>query len=112
MTRNVWGIVSGLIVLVLGVVAVTALLRPEEAPVEASPPVPPIAVPVSTVEGPPASITPALPGVPARISRVLEWNGDTEFAGDEELAQIPPTVAALLTQYGVPLRIPVTGEDG
>lgn len=112
MTRNVWGVVSGLIVLVLGVVAVTGLLRPEEAPVEASPPVPPFAVPVSTVEGPPASIAPAVPGVPSRISRVLEWTGDTGFAGDEELAQIPPTVVALLIQYGVPLRIPVTGDEG
>jgi hypothetical protein len=112
MTRNAWGIVSGLIVLVLGVVAVTAQIRPEEASVEASLPVPARAVSVSTVEDPHASIAPALPGVPSRISRVLEWNGDTGFAADEELAQLPPTVAAVLTQYGVPLRIPITGDEG
>jgi hypothetical protein len=112
MTRNAWGIVSGLFVLVLGVISVTGLLRPEEAPAENPPPLTPMDVPVSTVEDPPASVAPALLGVSSRISRVLEWNGDTGFAGDEELAQLPPTVAAVLTQHGVPLRIPITGDEG
>ena len=112
MARNIWGIVSGLFVLALGVVAVLGLLRPDEAPVEDSPPAPSMVVTASTVEGPPASVAPELPGVPSRISRVLEWNGDAGFAGDEELAQLPRTVAAVLTQYGVPLRVPITGEEG
>lgn len=112
MSRDFWGIVSGLVVLALGVTAVNGLIRPEEQPVEAAAVVSPIPPPVSITEGPPVSIAPELPGVSSRISRVLEWNGDAGFAGDEELAQLPPTVAAVLTQYGVPLRVAVIGEAG
>lgn len=112
MARNAWGIVSGLLVLALGVVAVGGLLRLEEAPVEAAPVTAPVQTPVSTTDSRPVSVAPELPGVSAGISRVLEWNGDAGFAADEELAQLPPTVAAVLTRFGVPLRVPVTGEEG
>jgi hypothetical protein len=112
MSRKSLGVVSGLFVMALGVFAVTGLLRPEEAPVEAEPAASPTPAPVSTVDSPSVSIAPELAGVPARITRVLEWNGDAGFAREDELAQLPPKVAAVLTQYGVALRIPVTEEGG
>lgn len=110
MSRDVWGIVSGLFVVAIGVVALTGLLRASEAPVAAAPEAPPPPTSVSTVDLPPASVAPELPGVSSLISRVLEWNGDAGFAGDDDLAQLPPTVVEVLTQYDVPLRIPVTEE--
>ena len=115
MTRVSRGIASGLLVLALGVVAVAGLLRPEEVPAvpaEVRPPVPSIAFRASTVEDLPYSIAPDLPGVPSGISRVLEWNGDAGFAGEEELAQLPPSVAAVLTQHAVPLMVPISGVHG
>lgn len=116
MVRNVWGIVSGLVVLALGVVAVTGLIRSEKAPVEATPmaattTASPLLGAMPVEGSPPVSIGPELPGVSSRVSSVLAWNGDTGFAGDEELAQLPSTVAALLTHYGVPLRVPMAGDD-
>lgn len=112
MARNVWGIVTGLLVLALGVVAVAGLLHPgDTAAVTATVPSP-VPVVASTEASPPQSVAPELPGVPSRISKVLEWNGDAVFAGDDELAQLPPSVAAVLTQYGVPLRIPITKGQG
>lgn len=112
MARNVWGVLSGLVVLSLGVIAVMGLLSPETPPVDASPVVSLPPAPAPTTDSPPVSSAPELPGVSFRITRILEWNGDAGFAGDEELAQLPPTVAAVLTQYGVPLRVPLTGEEG
>lgn len=111
MAQRVSGIVSGLFVLALGVATVAALLRPEQAPMEATQ-VSSVSIPGSTFDRPPASITPELPGVSSRVSRVLDWNGDAAFATADELAQLPPAVAAVLTRYGVPLRVPTTGEGG
>lgn len=112
MSRNVWGILSGILVLALGVIALAGLFRPEVAPVEAEPAAPPAPAPVSTLDSPPPSIAPTLPGVSSRISRVLEWNGDAGFADDDDMAQLPPTVVEVLTHYGVPLRVPVNGAKG
>jgi hypothetical protein len=112
MLRNVWGVLSGLVVLALGVVAVMGLLGPGEAQVESTPIAEPAPASASTVDSAPAPAVPELPGVSSRIAEVLEWNGDSAFAGEDELAQLPPTVAAVLTYYGIPLRIPLTGEEG
>lgn len=112
MLRNAWGVLSGLVVLALGVVVVIGLLRPAEAPVETPPIPPPAPATVPTADSAPVAAGPEIPGVSSRISRVLEWNGDAGFAGDEELEELPPVVAAVLTQYGVPLRVPVTGDEG
>ena len=112
MARDVWGIVSGLFVLALGVMAVAGLLQPEETPEEEVPVASSTTTWVSTVETAPTSIAAELPGVPSGIGRVLEWNGDVGFAGDDTVAELPPTVAAVLTQYGVPLRVPIGPEGG
>lgn len=112
MLRNAWGVLSGLVVLALGVVVVMGLVGPGEAPFETPPIAPPAPAPVPTADSAPVAAGPEIPGVSSRISRVLEWNGDAGFAGDEELEQLPPIVAAVLTHYGVPLRIPMTGDEG
>lgn len=110
MARNFWGVLSGLVVLSLGVIAVMGLLRPGEGSVETTPVAVPAPAPAPTVDVTPVAAVPELPGVSSRISRVLEWSGDAGFAGEDELAQLPPTVAAVLTHYGVPLRIPLSGD--
>lgn len=112
MSRNIWGVLSGLVVLALGVSAVLGLLRPGEAPAEPTANATPAPAPDPTVDSPSVAAAPELPGVPSGVSRVLEWNGDAGFAGDEELAQLPPTVAAVLTHLGVPLRVPRGGDEG
>lgn len=106
-----WTVLSGVFVLAAGVLTVGALLRPVQ-PVVASPPT--VTSPaLAQVSGdPPVPATSGLPGVSSRISRVLEWNGDTQLATDSELAQLPPAVAQVLIGYGVPLRIPLGGERG
>lgn len=111
MSRSKWGVVSGLFVLALGAFAVMELLRPVEASPEPAPVASPVPAPLPSVASPPVSIAPELPGVSPQISRVLEWNGDAGFANDEELAELSPRVVAVLTEYGVPLRIPETKDE-
>jgi hypothetical protein len=101
MTNDTWGIVSGFVALAIGVFALLTLATSEPAGpsddatvVESSP------LPVS-----PASTTPDVPGVPDSVDRALHLSGDARVAGDEELAQLPSTVAAVLIEYGVPLRV-------
>jgi hypothetical protein len=113
MARNVWGVVSGLLVLAGGAIAVGGLVGSDQPlPEVAASVVAPAPAPAPISDQPTRLVTPELPGVPSRIGRVLEWGGDTGFAGDDELEQLPPTVAAVLIHYGVPLRIPVTGDGG
>jgi hypothetical protein len=112
MSRSSWGIVSGLFVLAVGVIAVIGLVGSPEVGVEAAPVTAPTPATTPTSDPTTTPGAPELPGVSSRISRVLEWNGDAGFAGDAELVQLPPTVADVLTHYGVPLRVPVTEETG
>ncbi len=108
MGRDFWGVASGFVVLALGVAAVLVLLRPSEAPAVQEV----VALPATTSTW--ATTTtesvapPDLPGVPADVTRALEWNGDTGFATEDQMAQLPPSVADVLTEYGVPLRVPIS----
>lgn len=105
-----WRVSSGVFVLAAGVLAVGGLLRMEQPPAEPAPVTADASAPVPVSSEPPVSMAPELPGVPSQISRVLDWNGNTEFASDDELGELPPAVAAVLTEYEVPLRIPMTGD--
>ncbi|MGD2061261.1 MAG: hypothetical protein PVF87_10380 [Acidimicrobiia bacterium] len=108
MSRDFWGVASGLVVLALGVTAVLALLGPAEEPTAAEV----VALPTTTstwVTTTEAVAPPDLPGVPADVTRALEWNGDASLATEDEMTQLPPSVAAVLIEYGVPLRVPLAG---
>lgn len=104
-----WGVLSGVFVLAAGVLTVGGLLRADQSPAEPAPVTAPASAPAPVLGEPPVSMAPELPGVPSPISRVLDWNGNTEFASDDELGELPPAVTAALTEYGVALRIPMTG---
>lgn len=100
MTHDRWGIVSGVIALALGLFATLQLV-----PAEESAPEQPVAAESSVVVPTPTLTTPDVPGVPNSIDRVLEQSGDARLAVGDELAQLPPTVAAVLVEYGVTLRV-------
>lgn len=106
MTHDHWGIVSGVIALALGVLATLQLVPAEE----------PAPQPVAATSSPslpaPAPATPDVPGVPASIDRVLQQTGDARLAENEELAQLPPAVASVLVDFGVPLRVPTPEGSG
>jgi len=103
MSRDVLSVVSGLAVLISGVIAVVSLMGPtEEDAVETLPPAITTAGPDPTVAKP----IEGLPGVGPAITRVLVWSGNAGSADDGDLAQLPPSVAALLIEYGVPLLVP------
>lgn len=111
MRRETWGVVSGLIVLAVGVISIVGLLRSDAVPAEPGVGQPATAAAAGSAVTP-ISSTPDLPGVPTRVARVLAWSGDTRFASDQELAQLPRSVSAVLTAYGLPLRIPLTEAGG
>lgn len=111
MSRDFWGVASGLAVLALGVAAVLALLGPSQEPTVEEV----VALPATTstwlTTTTEAEAPPDLPGVPADVTRALEWNGDASIATEDELAQLPQSVAAVLIEYGVPLRVPLEGGE-
>lgn len=109
MRRENWGVVAGLLVLAVGVISIVGLLRPGDP--AGSGVVEPITTPAA-VTAETAPPTPALPGVSSRIARVLAWDGDTTYASNAELAQLPRSVSAVLSAYGIPLRIPLTETNG
>lgn len=101
------GVVTGLAVLVTGVVAAVTLMGPADvAAVESLPP------PSTTVASPePAAATvEELPGVGPEVTRVLMWSGNAGLADTAHLAQLPPSVTNVLIEYGVPLRVPTPSE--
>lgn len=111
MGRERWGVVSGILVLAFGVIAVLAQFRQDGAPLAETAATSTTSTMASVTDGPSApTSSPELPGVSSAVDRVLEWNGDVDFADERQLAQLPPTVARVLIAYGVPLRIPVTGN--
>lgn len=108
MSRDTLGVTTGLAVLVIGVIAVANVLRPADEPAAESSAVASATVAVSEpVAGQPVE---ELPGIGPGVIRVLRWSGNVQLADDGELAQVPPSVAAVLIQYGVPLRVPVDSE--
>ena len=107
MTHDQWGIVSGVVALALGVFATLQLVPAEESAPEQA-----VASESTAVLPTPTVTTPDVPGVPASIDRVLQQSGDARLAGGEELAQLPPTVAAVLVEYGVTLRLASPQDTG
>jgi hypothetical protein len=106
MGRDSLGVVTGLAVLVTGVVAAVTLIGPADgAAVESLPP------PSTTVARPePAATVEELPGVGPAVTRVLVWSGNAGLADAAHLAELPPSVANVLIEYGVPLRVPTPFE--
>jgi hypothetical protein len=107
MGRDSLGVVTGLAVLVTGVVAAVSLIGPADgAAVESVPP------PSTTVASPEAAAATVeeLPGVGPAVTRVLVWSGNAGLADAAHLAQLPPSVANVLIEYGVPLRVPTPFE--
>jgi hypothetical protein len=103
MSREVLSVVSGLAVLITGLIAVVSLMGPTDVDaVETLPPPITTAVPDLTAAKP----IEGLPGVGPAITRVLVWSGNAGSADDGDLAQLPPSVAALLIEYGAPLLVP------
>lgn len=104
MSRDAFGVVTGLAVLITGVVAVVNLIGMADEP-----PVANLASPVITVAAPaPAIAIPVegLPGVGSATTRVLQWSGNAGSAEDKDVAQLPSSVAAVLIAYGAPLLVP------
>lgn len=110
MGRDSVGVVAGLAVLVLGVITVVDLIGRGPDPQVATP-----ASPITTVEAMGLRLEspltePDLPGVSPEVTRVLRWSGNAAPASDGDLAQLPPSVAALLIESGIPLRVPIGQE--
>ena len=93
-------IVSGLLVLVSGVaVLYTVAVRPAES--VASEPVVP-----TTLSSPADLPLPPISGLRPPVQRVLHAAGLAATLTPDEMAQIPPEVARVLTNYGVTLAVP------
>ena len=104
MSRDVLGVATGLAVLITGVIAVVNLIGPADgASAENFPP--PITM-VSSTEPIPATSVEGLPGVGPAVMRVLQWSGNAGSAGEGDLAQVPPSVAAVLIKDGAYLSVP------
>jgi hypothetical protein len=105
MSRDAFGVVTGLVVLVIGVVAAVNMIRAADESPAARPAraITPVAV-SETVAAEPVE---ELPGVGPAVIRVLQRSGNLQPAAGGDLAQLPPSVVALLVRYGVPLRVPV-----
>lgn len=126
MTHDHWGIVSGVAALALGVFTTLQLVPPEEPAPEqpvatessALVPTPPFCEGLSRSgrckpsQNGTTAVAPDVPGVPDSIDRVLQQSGDARFAVGEELAQLPPTVTAVLVEYGVTLRVASPEDPG
>ena len=98
MSRDALGVVTGLAVLITGVMAVVNLIgTADPPPVENPPPVTTVAAP-APLEG--------LPGVGSATARVLQWSGNAGSAEEQDMAQLPHSVAAVLIEYGAPLLVP------
>lgn len=104
---DAFGVITGLAVLVVDVVAVANLTGPENGAAVES--LPPTSTTVATAEPVPAMVG-RLPDVGPAVTRVLEWSGNAGFADRADLAQLPPSVANVLIEYGVPLRVPTSPE--
>lgn len=107
MDRDVLGVTTGLAVLVVGVVAVANLIGPSNGAAAES--LPPTSTTVATSE-PVATTVERLPDVGPAVTRVLEWSGNVGVAEGADLAQLPPSVANVLIEYGMPLRVPTSTE--
>lgn len=105
MGRNSFGVLTGLAVLVTGLVAVVMLVEPTDDAVVEPPPSTTVAEPEQVT-----ATTADLLGVGPSVTRVLLWGGGAELADGGDLAQLPPSVATVLIEYGLPLRIPNTLE--
>ena len=111
MGRNLLGMFSGLLVLVAALVVIFNLARPAEAPsIEADAATSTTALTVPSTA--PIPVEPGLPGVPSAVTRVLARAGNVEFARRGDLAQLPPSVEAILDGYGVVLEIPIGSGGG
>jgi hypothetical protein len=105
MSRDAFGVVTGLLVLVIGVVAVVNMIwAADESPAERSAPA---TTRVAVSEPVAAEPVEELPGVGPAVIRVLQRSGNLQPAAGGDLAQLPPSVVALLVRYGVPLRVPI-----
>ena len=105
MGRDSFGVLTGLAVLVTGLVAVVMLIGPTDAAVVDPP------SSITVVEPEQVTATTAdLPGVGPSVTRVLLWGGGAELADAGDLAQLPPSVARVLIEYGLPLRVPIPPE--
>lgn len=107
MGRDSLGVVTGLAVLVTGVVAAVTLIGPADGAAVES--LPPPSITVARPE-PAAATVEELPGVGPAATRVLVWSGNAGLADAAHLAQLPPSVANVLIEYGVPLRVPTPFE--
>lgn len=113
MGRNIWGVVTGLLVLAAGLVVVSGVIRSDEPAAVESMSVtttdfsPPAAPPVSTTLP-----EPELPGVASAVTRVLDRAGNVGYARRRDLSQLPPSVSNLLAEYGVVLRVPEKKGNG
>ncbi len=109
MSRASAGTLTGLAVLVSGVVTILGLTGrgPEPDPAVGST--------TSTVVTPqpslaPLSTDPSLPGVSAAVTRTLQRAGNADLADAGELAQLPESVSSVLIEFGVPLRVATSEE--
>ena len=105
MGRDSFGVLTGLAVLVTGLVAVVMLIGPtDDVVVDPS-------SSITVAEPEPVTATTAdLPGVGPSVTRVLLWGGGAELADAGDLALLPPSVARVLIEYGLPLRVPISPE--
>ena len=102
MRPDTWRVVSGIAVLVMGIVAGLAVGSDAAEPAAVSS-IP--AVDTATASVPSAPI-PEISGVPPSVTLVLAWGGNAGFADAAATSQLPPAVLSALVASGVPLAIP------
>lgn len=112
MGRDVLGVLTGLAVLISGLIALSVITgaRGPASDVAATATTQTM-VETSTTSQSVEVPVPDLPGVPEEIKRVLYSAGSAEAVSIAELTEIPSSVVRILVQYGVPLRIPDTSQS-
>ena len=99
--------ISGMFVLLAGLVVVYAVAAGPSVP-EAAPQTAPAPTAPPSVEFPP----PRLEGIDLAVQRVLYASGKAQAVRAEDLSELPPEVARVLATFGVTLTIPESGSSG
>lgn len=107
------GLISGLSVLIAGIVVIQSISAVPSPTTESPAAVETVVAPATTAT-PQQPTTPKVNGIGEEIQRVLHRFGNTEVVGPSELDELPPEVVSVLTHYGATLTIadPTAGATG
>ncbi len=106
MSRDQWGVLAGVAVLIAAVFTIATWSRvPDPAQTPAA------SAAVATTVTSLSEVSADLTGVPPSVQRVL-FDSGWAIAANPTSLQIPPTVARVLIEYGVPLMVPTAQGSG